>query len=93
MGVERLGRIRVGDGAYARALLQEAIKEGISVMTIKATTTRSGVEVNEIISLSGPTDTWMTRLYQRGRIEVNVNNARAKGEPVIMSFNRFNDEI
>ena len=91
MEVERLGKVMVGDGAYARELQQRAIQEEMTVMVTK--TIEKNEKHDEIISFSGPRDTRMTRLYQRRILRVNVNKAVAEGESVMMIFSRSDHEI
>lgn len=86
MEVERLGKVRVGDGVYARELQQRAIQEGMTVKIIK--TIGKNEKYDEIISFSRPKDPWLTRFDQRRRLKTNVNNAVAEGESVMMIFSR-----
>lgn len=86
MEVERLGKVRVGDGAYARELQQRAIQEGMTVMVEK--TIEGNVRYHEIFNLSGPRDNWPTLFNQGSILETKVNMAVAEGELVIMTFSR-----
>jgi hypothetical protein len=93
--VERLGRVRVYDGAYAVELEERAVERGMTVLTSK-TVIKEWYSYDEGIGLSGPHDTWIRRRWAKGRLRNNIDEIvqeeEEKKKPktvFIMSFFRL----